>query len=239
MCSCPQCGEAPPRPPFPCTPENNAKMKAWCLYRYGSTFNTCPHCALPSMEGPLIEIHVNPTAPPKACHTPANIPLHWQQQVYDNLVCDEGLGVIGHMPYGEPVTWCDRMVITRKHDGSHYTVDLSPLNKFCTRETFAMESPFHLAHRIPEDPWKTVTDAWNGYHSGPLHEPDRHLTTFITPFGHWRYARAPQGFLRAYSFVHIGKYSSNHNQHTKLAYRNPIFPPCEQQMLTSLTYMTS
>ena len=24
---------------------------------------------------------------------------------------------------------------------------------------------------------------------------DRHLTTFITPFGRWRYTRAPQGFL--------------------------------------------
>ena len=34
-----------------------------------------------------------------------------------------------------------------------------------------------------------------GYHSVPLRESDRHLTTFITPFGRWRYTRAPQGFL--------------------------------------------
>ena len=33
------------------------------------------------------------------------------------------------------------------------------------------------------------------YHSVPLRESDRHLTTFITPFGRWRYTRAPQGFL--------------------------------------------
>ena len=58
-----------------------------------------------------------------------------------------------------------------------------------------MESPFHLARRIPKDTWKTVTDARNGYHSVPLRESDRHLTTFITPFGRWRYTRAPQGFL--------------------------------------------
>ena len=88
------------------------------------------------------------------------------------------------------------MVITRKHDGSpRRTVDLSPLNKFCRRETFAMETPFHLARRIPKDTWKTVMDAWNGYHSVPLRQSDRHLTTFITPFGRWRYTRAPQGFL--------------------------------------------
>jgi hypothetical protein len=58
-----------------------------------------------------------------------------------------------------------------------------------------MESPSHLARRIPKETWKTVTDAWNGYHSVPLRESDRHLTTFITPFGRWRYLRAPQGFL--------------------------------------------
>ena len=110
--------------------------------------------------------------------------------------CVMKLSVIERVPYGEPVTWCHRMVVTRKHDGSpRRTVDLSPLNKYCKRETFAMESPFHLAHRIPMDTWKTVTDAWNGYHSVPLRESDRPLTTFITPFGRWRYARAPQGFL--------------------------------------------
>ena len=153
-CSSPQRGAAPPRPselPFPCKPENNRKMKAWLLDRYASsTFNTCPHRALSCMEGPPIEIHVEPAATPKACHTPANIPLHWEQRVYNDLLRDEALGVIERVPYGEPVTWCHRMVITRKHDGSpRRTVDISPLNKFCQRETFAMESPFQLARRIP------------------------------------------------------------------------------------------
>ena len=199
-CSCPLREVAPQRPPvlpFPCTPENNKRMKAWLLQRYAaSTFNTCPHRALPCMQGPAVEIHVDPAATPKACHTPANVPLHWQQRVHADLLRDEALGVIERVPYGEPVTWCHRMVITRKHDGSpRRTVDLSPLNRFCQRETFAMESPFHLARRIPKDTWKTVTDAWNGYHSVSQRPSDRHLTTFITPFGRWRYLRAPQGFL--------------------------------------------
>ena len=199
-CSCPIRAAPPPRPtalPFPCTPANNERMKQWLLQRYASsTFNTCPHRALPCMEGPPIEIHVDLHATPKACHTPANVPLHWQQRVHEDLIRDEALGVIERVPYGDPVSWCHRMVVTRKHDGSpRRTVDLSPLNKYCQRETFAMESPFHLARRVPKGTWKTVTDAWNGYHSVPLRESDRHLTTFITPFGRWRYTRAPQGFL--------------------------------------------
>ena len=199
-CSCPQRSVASQRPsalPFPCVPENNSKMKDWLLARYrSSTFNTCPHRPLPCMEGPPVEIHVDPSAPPRACHTPATIPLHWQQQVHDDLLRDETLGVIERVPYGEPVKWCHRMVVTRKHDGNpRRTVDLSPLNKFCKRETFASETPFQLARRVPKETWKTVTDAWNGYHSVPLRESDRHLTTFITPIGRWRYTRAPQGFV--------------------------------------------
>ena len=39
-----------------------------------------------------------------------------------------------------------------------------------------------------------LIDAWNGYHSIPLRESDHHLTTFITPFGLFRYKRAIQGY---------------------------------------------
>ncbi len=140
---------------------------------------------------------MDPNATLKACHKPTSIPVHWQQKVYEHLLCDEALGVVERVPYGELVTWCHHMVVTGKHDGSprrspRRTVDLSP---HCQRETFPTESPFHLVRRIPKNTWKMVTDAWNGYHSIPLRASDRHLTTFITPFGRWRYTRAPQGFL--------------------------------------------
>ena len=199
-CNCPQRTVVPDKPkslPFDPIPENNAKMKQWLLDRYASsTFNTCPHRALPCMTGPPMAIHIDDSAEPKVCHKPAPVPLHWQQRVYEDLVRDEALGVIERVPDGVPVTWCHRMVVTRKHDGTpRRTVDLSPLNKHCKRETFPSEAPFHLARRVPGNTWKTVTDMWNGYHSVPLRECDRHLTTFITPFGRWRYLRAPQGFL--------------------------------------------
>ena len=57
-CTCPQRTAPPSRPrdlPFPCTHDNNVKMKNWLLERYASsTFNTCPHHALPSMAGPSV-----------------------------------------------------------------------------------------------------------------------------------------------------------------------------------------
>ena len=112
------------------------------------------------MAGPPIEIHVSPSAKPRAFHTPASIPLHWQQQVHANLHRNEALGILEKVPHGEPTQWCHRMVITRKHDGTpRRTEDLSPLNKFCRRETFASETPLKLARRVPSNTWKSVTDA--------------------------------------------------------------------------------
>ena len=184
-CDCPQREVVPPLPerlPFNCVPENIAPMKQWLLDRYAaSTFNTCPHRPLPCMSGPPVEIHLEANTTPRTCHVAAPVPLHWQRKVYEDLLRDEALGVIERVPYGQPVDWCHRMVVTRKHDGTpRRTVDLSPLNKYCKRETFASESPFHMARRIPGNTWKTVTDVWNGYHSVPLRVSDRHLTTFIT-----------------------------------------------------------
>ena len=199
-CDCPQRSAVPPKPkhlPFDPVPANNERMKRWLLERYASsTFNTCPHRPLQQMAGPPVEIHVDGDAKPKACHKAATVPLHWQKRVKEDLKQDVALGILEKVPYGVPVTWCHRMVVTRKHNGApRRTVDLSPLNRFCKRETFSSESPFHLARRIPQDTWKTVTDAWNGYHSVPLKRSNRNLTTFITPFGRYRYTRTPQGFL--------------------------------------------
>ena len=88
------------------------------------------------------------------------------------------------------------MVVVPKADGSpRRTVDLQHLNRHAVRQTHHVQSPFHLADRVPQDTIKTVTDAWNGYHSVPIHPDDRHLTTFITPWGRYRYKVAPQGFL--------------------------------------------
>ena len=198
-CNCPKRKPVPTRPtelPFECTPENNEKMKEWLLkYFENSTFNNCPHTPLPVMEGPPLEIHLKDDAKPFAHTKPAKIPLHWQQQVYEDLMRDIELGVIERVPENEEITWCHRMVVSRKHDGSpRRTVDASRMNKHCRRDAYATESPFHVVRRVPAGTWKSVVDAWNGYHSIPLRDSDKHFTTFITPFGLFRYKRALQGF---------------------------------------------
>ena len=57
--------------------------------------------------------------------------------------------------------------------------------------------PGNTSHTIAVSPSKkkTVFDAWNGYHSVPLHKDDRYYTTFITPWGRYRHCTAPQGYI--------------------------------------------
>ena len=148
------------------------------------------------MKGPPIQIHVNPDAKPVRFTKPVPVPLHWRDKVEQDLNHDVDMGVLERVPYGEPTNWCFRMVLDRKEDGTpRRTVDLSPMNKCCQREVHSSKSPFALARAVPGNSVKTVFDAWNGYHSVPIREEDRHLTTFTTPWGLFRYKRAPQGFL--------------------------------------------
>ena len=183
--------------PFPATDVNRKKLQDHILALYrSSTFNTCEHQTLPLMEGRPMRLMIDPSATPTAHHSPTPVPLHWQEEVKAGLDRDVRLGVIQQVPVDDPVTWWHCMVICAKKNGSlRRTIDFQPLNAHATRETHHMQSPFHQARSVPQGMKKTVFDAWNGYHSMNLHHEDRHYTTFITPWGRYRYRTAPQGYI--------------------------------------------
>ena len=200
-CSCPARTLPPPVPtelPFPPTVENRDRLEDWIRERYASSaFNQCSHQPLPLINSsPPLKLYVDESARPVAVHKPVPIPMHWMKQVKEQLDKDVRLGVLEPVPVGDPVTWCSRMIVCPKKDGNpRRTVDLQCLNKVSARQTHATESPFHQAVSVPKHTYKTVLDAWEGYHSVPLAEQDRHYTCFITPFGRYRYKTSPQGFL--------------------------------------------
>ena len=199
-CECPRRQPPPPPPrelPYPAVEENREKLEQWLLSHYkASTFNTCHHQPLLPMEGPPLRLKIDPYAKPVACHKPIDVPIHWRDDVKAGLdqVCR--MRVIEEVPIGTPATWCHRMVIAAKKNGKpRRTVDLQALNATSTRETHRTQRPFLQARSVPHGTKKTVCDAWNGYHSVPLHPDDRHLTTFITPWGRYRYRSAPQCYV--------------------------------------------
>ena len=146
------------------------------------------------MEGAPMRLMVDPNAKPVAHHIP--VPPHWQTDVKASLDQDVSLGVLEPVPVREPVTWCNRMVVCAKKSGKPCrTVDFQALNLHATQKPHHTQSPFHQARYIPSGKKKTVFDCWNGYHSVPLHTDDRHLTTFITPWGRYRYKTTPRGYI--------------------------------------------
>ena len=183
--------------PFEPSEQNITKMKNWMITRYeSSTFNNCPHQELPFIEANPIRLHVDEDAIPTAISKPSYVPLHHKEKVKEKLETDVRLGVLERVPEGEPTTWLHRMVIQTKQDGEpRRTIDLSPLNKFCKREIHAGVPPAKQARAIPPKVHKSVTDAWNGFHSALIDEKDRHLTTFQTEWGNFRYRVAPQGYV--------------------------------------------
>ena len=198
-CGCPVHSLPPPGPiplPIPATAENRGILKQHLRETFkASTFNTCTHPPLPMMSGPPLRLNIDPTAKPVTAHKAAAVPVHWEEKVKAHLDRDVRLGVLDKVPIGTPDTWCHRMVIVGKaNEEPRRVVDFQPLNAHAIRETPHTKSPYHQARSVPKKMKKSVFDAWNGYHSVPLHPDDTHFTNFIMPWGRYRYLTAPQGY---------------------------------------------
>lgn len=76
-------------------------------------------------------------------------------------------------------------------------VDYQSINKHAPRQTHHTASPWHIVASVPEGMRKSTYDVWHGYHSLQLQESDKHLTSFVTPWGCYRYRTTPQGFKAA------------------------------------------
>ena len=201
-CSCIPRASPPPIPtelPFSPIEANRLKLENWLKdYYKASVFNNCPHQQIPLMAGPPVKIHIDPNAELPSVHRPIPVPLHFQDEVYEELLSDVKKGVIRPVAVGQKSTAISPMLIQTKKNGKpRRVVDYQELNKHCARETHHTMSPFHQATLVPAGMKKTVTDAWNGYHSVPIREEDRHLTTFISPYGRWEYCVLPQGLKAA------------------------------------------
>ena len=199
-CGCPKRTMPPSQldnPPFEISESNQSKLEEYILKQFeSSTFNTCTHQPLPEMHGPPMKLMIDQNAKPVAIHKATPVPIHFQEEVKEGLDRDVRLGVIEPVPEGTPTTWCHRMVICNKKNGScRRTVDFQALNKHAARETHHNPSPYQLAREVPSNTKKTVCDAWNGYHAIKLYKSDHHFTTFITQWGRYRYTRCPQGYI--------------------------------------------
>ena len=67
---------------------------------------------------PPLQLYLDESVKPVACHKVGNIPLHFVDQVKQDLDRDVGLGVLRKVPVNTPVdSFLSRMYIAMKNNG--------------------------------------------------------------------------------------------------------------------------
>ena len=148
-----------------------------------------------TMPGEKFKIVLTDDAKPFCIRTPRTIPFPFREKLKELLNELLKAGIIA--PQTELTDWCAPIVVVLKKDGDslRLCVDLSKLNRYVKRERYQSTTPALAVADINESCAKffTILDAVKGYHQCPLHEESQLLTTFITPFGRFKFLRAPFG----------------------------------------------
>ena len=148
-----------------------------------------------SMEGEEFHISLSANAKPFCVNTPRAVPFAYRDKLKAELDLLQTQGIVA--PVTEPTEWCAPIVVAPKKNSQEIRlcVDLSHLNKYVRREKYQSLTPAQAVADIAADNAKIFTkiDARKGYHQCPLDKESQILTTFITPFGRFKYLRAPYG----------------------------------------------
>ena len=141
-----------------------------------------------AMDGEQFHIHLSANAKPFCITSPRSIPFAYRDKLAAELDLLQQQQIIA--PVTEPTDWCKK-----NSDSIRMCVDLSHLNRFVKRERYQSSSPAEAVADMAASNAKffTILDARKGYHQCPLDAQSQSLTTFITPFGRFKYLRAPYG----------------------------------------------
>lgn len=142
------------------------------------------------------KIEVKENAIPYAISAPRAVPVPLKGKVKEALKEMEEKGVI--VPVDHSTDWCAPMVVaTKKGGGVRICVDLSRLNKSVKRQ-------FHPIPRIELSlaelrgaEFFTKLDANHGFWQLSLAKESQDFTTFITPFGRYKFCKLPFGVTSA------------------------------------------
>ena len=122
----------------------------------------------------------------------------WKDAVRDQLQSMENKGAIEKVPIGEPYEWCHPLVIVSKKESneSRITVDLTVLNKFVKRPAYPTRVPREVVPGFPPGmTFLPTLDSRHGYWQIPLDEASSKLSTFMSPWGAFRFKRRVVGLV--------------------------------------------
>ena len=148
------------------------------------------------MIGKPATIHLKPDAVPYNCVTARKVPIPIHSKVKDELSRMQREGVIE--PVTAPTDWCAPIVPVVKPNGRiRICVDLKRLNSSVMREHYPLPTVDDTLAKLRGAKIFTTLDLTSGFWQIPLADDCVDLTTFITPFGRFRFKRLPFGITSA------------------------------------------
>ena len=180
--------------------EDATRLRAALLEEYADVFAMTPgeeEVKTPKMPKPMkgepMEIYLREEAKPVAIHVPRKVPFALEELVKTEL--DEMVAKGLLVQVDEPTKWCSGLVTVLKPSGDpRITVDYKPINQYVLRPTHPFPAASAAVRAVPpQSTWFASMDATKGYWQIALSKDASLLTTFITPWGRYRYTRAPMG----------------------------------------------
>lgn len=148
---------------------------------------------LKTMSGPPMSIELLPDAVPFAVSGARPIPYAQRDKVKGLLDDMQTKKIIA--PVTQPTSWTHPLVVVVEPNGKlRICVDMTKLNRYVKRPYYPLVSPKDAVASITNGAkFFSTFDALHGYWQIPLDEESQLLTTFITPWGRYKFLRGPMG----------------------------------------------
>lgn len=150
--------------------------------------------------GDPVELVLKDTAEPRAVPTRL-IPQNMRGKLKAELSRLREAGVI--VRDTDPGQWISPLVLVNKPNGDlRLCLDPQYLNTQLVRAQCVIQTTTEIFSRISGSEYYTTVDAKQGFHQIRLDERSSQLTSFITPYGKFRYVRLPMGICNAPEIFH-------------------------------------
>ncbi|MEM7375732.1 MAG: reverse transcriptase family protein, partial [Bacteroidota bacterium] len=176
------------------TPDEIEKIRKQLLETYSDVFDS--ESGLKTMDIPPMKIKLKGEVEPYAIRAARPIAYSWRDDVKKEIDWMVERQII--VPVEDDAEeWCHPLVCVPKPNGGvRPCIDLTKLNEHVIRPLYPLKTPKEAVSNISSDTEYLATlDATKGYWQMALDKDSQGLTTFITPWGRYKFLRAPMGLV--------------------------------------------